>query len=194
MEIREVRPSEYRAAGEVTAGAYREFATSGSNGWDEYLRELADVAGRVDRTEVYVAVEDGRILGCVTLELDRTVGDDDVELPPEMTCIRMLGVDHSARRRGVGAALVRFCVERSRRAGKRLVTLRTGRTMTAARALYASLGFDPDPDRDIVYDSGFRLIAYRLDLAEPSRSRPAPGADNGGAQDAEGTATVAGAG
>jgi ribosomal protein S18 acetylase RimI-like enzyme len=166
MEIRDVRPSEYQAAGEVTAGAYREFATPGSDGWDGYLRELADVAGRIDRTEVYVAVEDGAVLGCVTLELDATVGDDDVELPPEMSCIRMLGVAPAARRRGLGAALVRRCVERSREAGKQVVTLRTGGTMKAAQALYASLGFEPDPDRDLVYESGFRLVAYRLELGE----------------------------
>jgi predicted N-acetyltransferase YhbS len=168
VEIREVRPAEYRAAGRVTADAYREFATGGA-GWDEYLAMLADVAGRLDRTEVYVAVEDGQVLGCVTLELDRTVGDDDVELPPEMSCIRMLAVDASARRRGIGAALVQRCVERTRDAGKRVVTLRTGSAFTAAQALYSALGFERDPHRDMVFDSGFRLIAYRLELEPPRR-------------------------
>jgi len=44
------------------------------------------------------------------------------------------------------------------------VTLRTTAPMKAAQHLYASLGFEPDPDRDLVYESGFRLIAYRLEL------------------------------
>jgi ribosomal protein S18 acetylase RimI-like enzyme len=163
-EVRPVRPDEHGEAGRVTALAYREFASPGDSGWEEYLAEIADVSGRVDRTEVYVAIRDGAILGCVTLELDRTVGDDDVELPPDMSCVRMLGVDPSARGQGIGRALVERCIDRSREAGKRVVTLRTTTPMRVARRLYESMGFQADPERDVVYDSGFRLLAYRLPL------------------------------
>jgi ribosomal protein S18 acetylase RimI-like enzyme len=165
VDIRPVRPEEYEEAGRVTAGAYREFAPDDDDGWQEYLGEIADVAGRVDRTVVYVAVGGERILGCVTLELDRTVGDDDVTLPPEMSCIRMLGVDRSARGRGVGHALVVTCIDRSRQAGKTIVTLRTTALMVVARRMYESMGFEADPERDVVYDDGFRLLAYRLAIA-----------------------------
>lgn len=165
VEIRPVRPEEYEEAGRVTAGAYREFAPHDDEGWQEYLGEIADVAGRVDRTEVFVAVDGGRILGCVTLELDRTVGDDDVTLPPEMSCIRMLGVDEAARGRGIGRALVNLCIDRSRQVGKTLVTLRTTTPMAVARRMYESMGFEADPERDVVYDDGFRLLAYRLAIA-----------------------------
>src|SRR5205809_1143187 len=112
MEIREVRPEEYAEAGRVTADAYREFVRpEDSAGWSEYLDHLADVAGRADRTTVLVAVEDGRILGTLTLELDRRVeeGDDHREatrLPPHLAHVRMLGVDPSARGRGIGPALM----------------------------------------------------------------------------------------
>jgi ribosomal protein S18 acetylase RimI-like enzyme len=165
VEIRPVRPEEFEAAGQVTAGAYREFVPPDDPDWDRYIGELADVAGRVDRTEVYVAVEDGLVRGCVTLELDRTVGDDDVELPPEVSCIRMLGVDPSARRSGLGRALVQACIDRSRKAGKRLVILRTTDLMKAAQMLYLSMGFERDEERDMVFEDGFRLLAYRLPLS-----------------------------
>ncbi len=164
MEIRPVQAAEFEAAGHVTAEAYREFVPPNSPDWDQYLRELADVAGRVGRTEVYVAVEDGAVRGCVTLELDQTVGDDDVELPPDVSCIRMLGVDPSARRSGYGRALVQACIDRSREAGKRLVILRTTDLMKSAQMLYHSMGFERDEDRDMVFENGFRLLAYQLPL------------------------------
>ncbi|MFN2590470.1 MAG: GNAT family N-acetyltransferase [Actinomycetota bacterium] len=167
MEIRKARPEEYADAGRVTALAYREFVPPGDrdwthNDWERYLDELADVAGRADRTEVYVAVEEGRVLGCVTLELDRTVGDDDAELPPDTSCIRMLGVDPAARGVGIGRTLVQACLDRSRRAGKRQVILRTTERMRAAQELYASMRFDRDEERDMVLDNGVRLLAYRM--------------------------------
>jgi ribosomal protein S18 acetylase RimI-like enzyme len=166
MDIRFATPAEYEEAGRITALAYGEFARPGDPDWDAYLAELADVAGRADRTEVFVAVDgDGSILGCVTLELDRTVGDDDVELPPEVSCIRMLGVDPAGRGRGIGRALVEACIDRSREAGKRVVTLRTTERMKAAQALYAAMAFERDETNDRVFDNGFRLLAYRMDVA-----------------------------
>jgi ribosomal protein S18 acetylase RimI-like enzyme len=173
MEIREVRPDEYEAAGDVTARAYHEFADFDDPEWIEYLGEIADVAGRAGRTVVLVAVEDGRILGSATIELDHTVGDDDTELPPEMASLRMLGVDESARGRGIGRALVEETLARARAAGKTVMALRTTERMRAAQALYRSMGFRADPDRDVVFDDGFRLIGYRLDLAQDPVGGPA---------------------
>jgi ribosomal protein S18 acetylase RimI-like enzyme len=167
MEIREVRPDEYEAAGAVTARAYHEFADFEDPDWVEYLGEIADVAGRVDRTVVLVADEDGHILGTATLELDQTIGDDDPQLPPDTASLRMLGVDQEARGRGIGRALVDETLARARAAGKTVMVLRTTEQMRTAQALYRSMGFEPDPDRDIVFDDGFRLIGYRLELERP---------------------------
>jgi ribosomal protein S18 acetylase RimI-like enzyme len=165
LEIHVVRPDEYEEAGRVTADAYREFVRAGDDAdWHEYLASLADVAGRVDRTAVLVAVREGRVLGCVTLEEDATVGDDDVQPEPGATHVRMLGVDPSARGEGVGRALMRFTIERARAQGRRFVTLRTTERMTSAHRLYESLGFSRDPDHDMVFDDGFQLLAYRMVL------------------------------
>ena len=166
FRIREVRPQEYAEAGGVVADAYREFIrpTDGAD-WDEYLGELADVAGRVGRTVVLVAVDaDGKILGSVTIEEEGVIGDDDASLEPGVSHIRMLGVSPSARGRGVGRALMDACIERARERGKRFVTLRTTDRMLVAQRMYASMGFELDPEHDLVFDDGFRLIAYRLHL------------------------------
>src|SRR6266511_6166696 len=141
-----------------------EFARPGDPGWEEYLGELRDVPGRADRTEVYVAVEDGRVLGCVTLELDQTVGDDDKELPPDVSCIRMLGVRPEARGKGVGRALVEACIDRSREAEKRTITLRTTPRMKAAQRMYERMGFERNPERDYVLEDSLTLLAYSLPL------------------------------
>lgn len=169
MEIRDARPDEYHAAGEVTARAYFEFADFDDPEWVDYLGEIADVAGRADRTEVIVAVEQGRVLGSATIEMDRTIGDDDQALPPGVASLRMLGVDPTVRGRGIGRALVEETLARARTGGKSVMTLRTTDRMEVAQALYRSMGFERDPDRDIVFESGFRLIAYQLDLEHADR-------------------------
>lgn len=167
MEIREVGPDEYEEAGEVLARAYAEFADPGDPGWLEHLDMVRDVAGRVDRTVVLVAVEDGQILGSATIELDSVIGDDDAELPKEVASLRMVGVDPEARRRGIARALLEDVITRSRAAGRSTLILRTTGPMVAARHLYESMGFRPAPDLDlewVVNGERRTLLGYRLEL------------------------------
>jgi ribosomal protein S18 acetylase RimI-like enzyme len=76
----------------------------------------------------------------------------------------MLAVDPGARRRGIARTLVRACVDRARHAGARRLWLSSGRSMTAAHALYASMGFVRTPDRDWEPEPGDRLLTFALDL------------------------------
>lgn len=161
MEIRPVRPGEHEEAGRVTAEAYREF---GVERWGDYGDRLADVARRARRTTVLVAVEDGRILGTATLELDRRIegGHPRDPLAPDEAHMRMLGVALGARGRGIGPALVEACIERARAAGKSRLTLDTTEGMTAARRMYEGMGFRRGPDK--VWPDGFRLLSYEREL------------------------------
>jgi GNAT superfamily N-acetyltransferase len=164
VEIRDVTPDEYEEAGRVTALAYREFLPPDpSPGWDEYLDAIADIAGRADRTTVLVAVEDGRILGTATIEIDATIGDDDWELPPDVAALRMLGVDPGARRAGIGRALVQASMEAARARGKRHFMLRTTTRMSVAQRMYESMGFRRDPSLDVSFPE-VDLLGYRIDL------------------------------
>jgi GNAT superfamily N-acetyltransferase len=164
VEIRDVLPEEYEAAGDVVWRAYSEFADPDDPGWIEYRELLEDVAGRVDRTVVLVAVDDGRVLGSATIELEDVVGDDDQELPPDVAVLRMLGVLPDARGRGVGRALVEATIERARAASKRELRLRTTAAMTAAHRLYESMGFIRDVSLDVQVSDDFTLLGYRLYL------------------------------
>ena len=173
IEIREARPDEYEEAGTVTADAYREFARPQSS-WDEYMVRLADVADRAKRTTILVAVEDGRVLGTVTLELeDRTDagrdGNESGPLEPGQAHVRMLGVAPEARGRGLGRLLMDACIEEARRAGKTVLTLNTTERMKVARAMYESMGFTRTDD--VVFPDGFVLLSYELPLGRAARSR-----------------------
>ena len=162
MEIREVRPEEHAEAGRITRLAYAEF---GADDWgSDYADRLEDVAGRAAATLVLVAVEEGRILGCTTLELDGRIegGHPRDPLAPDEAHMRMLGVDPRARGRGIGRALVEACIAEARRRGKLRLTLDTTEEMTAARAMYSSMGFERRPDK--VWPDGFRLLAFELRL------------------------------
>lgn len=158
IRSRQVRPEEADEAGRVTALAYLEVATPG-HGWDDYLVRIADVRDRAARTLVLVAVEDGRILGSATLELDgRTEEDHEQPLAPGEAHVRMLGVHPEARRRGVARLLMQTCIEEAFKAGKTLVTLNTTQRMTAAQRMYEAMGFERTEDR--VFPDGFVLLSY----------------------------------
>ena len=162
LEVRRVRPEEYEAAGRVTALAYGEFARPEAGGRQYYLKALADVAVRAERTVVLVAVEDGRIWGTATLELWDRVDADSRPLAPTEAHLRMLGVHPEARGRHIGKRLVEACIAQARSAVKTILTLNTTQQMQVAQRMYESMGFRRSPDQ--VFDDGFTLLSYDLPL------------------------------
>jgi ribosomal protein S18 acetylase RimI-like enzyme len=159
VQVRPARPEELDAAGEVVRRAY----TAADLAHGGYLDVLADARTRARDTEIAVAVDDdGTVLGSVTFVRQPSpwaelAGPGDAE-------IRMLGVDPAARRRGAGRALAGWCIARAAELGSRRVLLASLPTMTAAHALYTSLGFERRPALDIALADGIRLIAFELDL------------------------------
>jgi len=162
IEIREAGPDDYRAAGAVTAEAYREFARDGDPDWLEYLTRIEDVEGRASRTTILVAVELGEIVGSATLELDGRTDEDDDPLAPHEAHIRMLGVQPGARGRGIGRLLMSACESRARAAGRTTVSLHTTQRMRAAQRIYESMGYERGDDW--VFPDGFVLLSYERHL------------------------------
>lgn len=158
LEVREALSHDHAEAGEVTALAYREFVRPGDPDWGEYLRRLADVEGRASIAVVFIAVEEGRVLGSATLEVGERIESDDPPLPPDEAHIRMLGVHPDARRRGIARMLIDACIERARAMGKTRLSLHTTYRMKVARAMYEAMGFRRLPDR--VFPDGFVLLTY----------------------------------
>ena len=164
IEVRRALPQEYEEAGTVTALAYREFVRPGDDDWNRYLDRIADVGDRAQRTVVLVAVENGRILGSATLELEGRTEEDEPPLLPDEAHLRMLGVHPDARRRGVAGMLMDASMQEARHAGKRRLTLNTTRRMRAAQAMYEALGFERMEDR--VFPDGFVLLGYQKRLGD----------------------------
>jgi ribosomal protein S18 acetylase RimI-like enzyme len=165
ITLRPILPPEFAALGDLTVAAYRAVpGGSTSAGYEETLR---DVAARAGEAEVLVAVDaDGTLLGGITYvpgpgAYAEFHGADEAG-------IRMLAVAPAAQGRGVGTRLMTDCIERATAAGKARIVLHTTASMTAAQALYGSLGFERTPDRDLRPSPRTHLLAYVLELT-PAR-------------------------
>jgi GNAT superfamily N-acetyltransferase len=161
MEIRRALPEELEEVGRLTAEVYV------SDGYlaegDGYVIELVDTPRRAREAEIWVAVDDGQVLGSVTFapvgSAYREIGrDDEGEF-------RMLAVSPAARGRGIGRALVERCVQRSRELGYAGVRMSSMDVMTSAHRIYERLGFTRVPEDDWSPEPGVALLAYAARLA-----------------------------
>jgi ribosomal protein S18 acetylase RimI-like enzyme len=158
--IREARPEEYSAIGELTVAAYR----STGEIVEGYADELRNVADRAAAVPVLVAIDaaSGRLLGTATyVPGPGPYHEGDFG---EVASMRMLAVDPDAQGRGIGRALAVACIERARAAGRPGISLYTRPVMTVAQRMYESLGFRRVPELDWEFEPGEWLWAYRLDL------------------------------
>jgi ribosomal protein S18 acetylase RimI-like enzyme len=163
VTVRPAHTSELPAVGELTVAAYR------ADGYlvedDPYVPALLDTPTRAREAELYVAElheTPGAVAGTVTF---CAAGSPWCELASEGEGeFRMLAVDPAHRRRGVAAALVSTCVERSRELGHRAVVMSSLPEQVTAHRLYERLGFRRTPDLDWSPAQDVRLIAFRLDL------------------------------
>src|SRR5580693_8917292 len=103
--------------------------------FQDFQRELEDLPGEYaePRGCLFLGFEDGNAAGCVAL---REFGDDVAEL-------KRLYVRPQFRSSGLGRLLTQRIIEEARVRGYVRVLLDTVPSMTAAVALYGSLGFKP---------------------------------------------------
>ena len=170
IDVRPVRPDERAAVGRLTQDAYDAVGRVSA----EYRAALADVDARIDDdTAVLVALDDGEVVGSVTVvgacsehfEHGRH-GDGG---------LRMLAVAPAAQGRGVGRALLDAALHHAREHGWRRLAITTMEWMHAAHAMYEGAGFVRRPDLDVRFRSGVG-ICYALDLTEDAADHfPPPG-------------------
>lgn len=155
-------PGEYERAGELVVAAYR--ALPGAHLSGDYAAELADVEHRAREAEVLIArAGDGDLVGCVTFVGDALSPWAEL-LEPGEAGIRMLAVEPSVQRHGVGRLLVTACVARAQELARTALLLHTTPWMTAAQRLYEASGFERFPERDWTAIPEVPLLAYRLRL------------------------------
>lgn len=162
MEIRRLAPDDdHHAIGTFVRAAY--IGLPGYASDDDYDQVVADVGGRhAEGADVVVGVLDGRVVGCLTF----VAGPDDPHFEfddPDASSFRYFGVDPSAQGRGVGRAMVEWCIDESRRLGRRRIRIHTLESMVGAFGLYEQLGFVRTPDHDEDWD-GVIGRAFVLEL------------------------------
>ena len=163
IRIREIRPEEYEALGDLTVAAY---LAVGAGAYPGYLAYIRDIAARAAACPTLVAVDDGRVIGGVTYVPGPGTPYSEAETA-EDAGIRMLAVDPAAQNRGAGRALVEACTARAREEGKKRIVLLTTEPMVAAQHLYERLGFRRAPELDWRPEPDVALLGFALDLTGP---------------------------
>jgi ribosomal protein S18 acetylase RimI-like enzyme len=159
MRLRRATPADHPAVARITLAAYGPFLEREGTTSD-YAHELADAAGRDREAELWVAEDDGRVLGSVAICPE---GSSLRELArPGEGEFRMLSVDPEAQGRGIGKALVDLAVSHFRSQDASGVVLCSMSDMTGAHRIYERVGFARDPDLDWSPGPGVDLLAYRL--------------------------------
>lgn len=159
MEIRPALTDELARVGDLTAQAY--LADDLIDADHRYVEELRAAVRRAEEATVLVAVEEGAVIGTVTL----TDGDSPwVEIAgPGEAELRMLAVDPVARGQGVGERLARAALELARERGASTLVLSSLDRMRTAHRVYERLGMVRAEDRDWEVE-GHPMRVYTLDL------------------------------
>ncbi|MCW1250407.1 GNAT family N-acetyltransferase [Acaricomes phytoseiuli] len=150
LVFRRARPQDYPEVARITRESYLQ-AGHFDSADHPYVRKIQEVAERAQQAEIWVAeqlLDSGPVLvGAVTLAQH---GEPYAEIaqPGELE-VRMLVVDPQRQGAGIGRAMMRAIIDDARgRPGLHAVSLTTGETWLVAHALYRSLGFQRQVERD----------------------------------------------
>ncbi|MPZ62744.1 MAG: GNAT family N-acetyltransferase [Propionibacteriales bacterium] len=166
LQIRLAEPSEYDEVGDLTVTGY--LADDLLPPDSPYVSDLRAAKRRAEEAELWVAVDGGGILGTVTFcppdsSYRELASDGDGEF-------RMLTVHPDARGRGIGAALVRRCLDRAREFGQSRVVISSAEQMRTAHRIYDRFGFERLPELDWKPAPDVQLLAFALELEPPETS------------------------
>jgi len=176
--VRDAREGELDAIASLLACAFEEhrLRNGGSTelayaeAFDRYFEEVVNVRARRDETQLFVAVENGRILGTGALYAPGR-GDAYARAvhckpwPDEWAGLRLVGVDPAHRNRGIGRMLIEARVRRARELGAKAAALHTSRERAAARHLIERMGWTRAPEYDHAPVPDVCAEAYVLALA-----------------------------
>jgi len=117
--------------------------------------------------ELLIAVEEGRILGSVALFPAKTDAYQGFAKAQDYPEIRMLAIMPDARKKGVGTALIKDCIARSKGNDAKYIGLHTGEFMKGAMRLYEKIGFYRVSELDFIpAHDGIVVKAYRYQIKE----------------------------
>lgn len=170
MQTRPVRPEECDELGLLTVRAYRSLA--GGTPLGSYEEVLANVTARLVDCEVFVAVENGVLVGGVTYVPGPNTSMSEFD-DEGAAGVRHLAVDPTRQGTGAGLALAEAVIRHARDQRRARLRLHSTAPMVIARAMYERLGFVRAPQLDLfVPDAPYsdreplHLISYVLELGQ----------------------------
>ena len=135
-----------------TLGWNRSFLSDVAN----YLNDFAELVGS-SRSALWVSRVNGRVVGSVAV--------DSRDFGPSIGRLRLFAVEPMHHRRGIGGRLLRQSLEFCDAAGYSEVMLWTFDTLSGAKSLYLSIGFEVLAERNVQYwGFSFREQLCRLRL------------------------------
>jgi len=165
MKIRDARRADRDAVRKVTLSAFQQYAAiMPPPRWEAYRENILSTLADVAPAQQIVAEKEGRIVGSVLLYPPGTAFSTPDEGP--LTCpeVRLLAVATEARGQGIGTALMKECIRRSRRLEASCLNLHTTDMMQVAMRMYERMGFVRAPELDFHPDPEVTVKAYRLAL------------------------------
>ena len=169
MQIRKFRPSDLPSLKEITVDAFdgvsidqaieREFGLINEHDWQwRKGRHLDDDVSR-NANGIFVAEENGRIIGCITTWMDIRAG---------IGHIPNLALSPEARGKGNGRRLIEFALDHFRDCGLTHARIETLVQNDVGNHLYESLGFR-EVARQIHFAADLRKGEETIDLDETSK-------------------------
>jgi ribosomal-protein-alanine N-acetyltransferase len=139
-------------AGDVDAVVHLEAATQGEDAWSEALVRDG-VTGGLPTIGYLVAEQDGVVAGYAVASYAGDIAE-----------LQRIGVDVTARRRGIATALLGEVIARAPEAGADRLLLEVRADNAGAVAFYASQGFVEIDRRARYYRDGTDAVVMRLPL------------------------------
>jgi len=152
--IRKALNSDYKSIGQIMVDVYSELEGFPSREEQpEYYSMLANIGKFSERpaTNLFIAVSsDGRVLGGVVYFSDmQYYGSGGTATQERNACgFRLLAVDPVARGKGVGRALMDYCLEVARKEGQIMMIIHSTKAMKVAWKMYDKIGFKRSEDLD----------------------------------------------
>src|SRR5262249_9740132 len=148
--------------------------TMSSGAWEELKGAVLSGLATADTADLIVAEIDGEIVGSVLLfppGVDAyALEGSEANTVPE---VRLLAVRPECGGQSLARKLMDECIRRSQNFGADYLGLHTSKSMRAAMALYASMGFERAPHLDFRTDKSELIEGYRLRLTPPGAPDPA---------------------
>ncbi len=166
LKIREMKLEEIETVRHLRLKSYKEYEQFVSKEhWEVLKNTLFSDNDLKNNAKIYVTELDGQIVGSVVLFPPSIQAYDWSETVQEFPEVRMLSVDPEIRGKGIGKALVEYCIEVSKEENSAQIGLHTASFMNKASSLYESMGFERIPELDLEpMNDGIIVKAYIMNL------------------------------